>query len=47
MPRIEPPLAADSLTEKQFNAVIERGFTDLAEGRIISAEDVSDRMWRD
>ena len=41
------PLAAGSLTEEEFNAEIEKGFTDLAEGRTVSAESVADRMRQD
>jgi DNA-damage-inducible protein J len=38
------PLTVGSLSEEEFNAEIEKGFADLAEGRIASAESVVDRM---
>ena len=41
------PLVAGSLTEEEFNAEIEKGFADLADGRIVSAESVADTMRRD
>jgi len=44
---VNKPLAAGSLTEEEFNSEIEKGFADLTEGRIVSAESVIDRMRRD
>lgn len=41
------PLAAGTLTEEQFNAEIEKGLADLTTGKIISAENVADRMRQD
>ena len=38
------PLAMGSLTEDEFNAEIEKGFVDLANGRVVSAEIVAERM---
>ena len=43
----DKPLAAGSLPEEEFNAEIEKGFADLAEGRTVSAERVANRMRRD
>ena len=41
---VNKPLAASSLTEEEFNAEIEKGFVDLAEGRTVSAESVANSM---
>lgn len=41
------PLSATTLSEEQFNAEIEKGLADLTAGRVLSAEDVADRMRRD
>lgn len=41
------PLDTSSLNEEQFNAEIEKGFTDLTAGRVVPAESVADRMRRD
>ena len=46
LPRNEP-LSVGSLNEEQFNAEIERGFSDLTAGRVVAADDVTDRMHRD
>ncbi|MDD3315721.1 MAG: hypothetical protein PHH05_09560 [Syntrophaceticus sp.] len=36
-----------TLTEEQFNAEIEKGLADLNAGRVVSAENVADRMRQD
>jgi DNA-damage-inducible protein J len=41
------PLSVGTLTEEQFNAEIEKGLADLTAGKIISAENVADRMRQD
>lgn len=41
------PLSVGTLTEEQFNAEIEKGLADLASGKVVSADSVSDRMRRD
>ncbi|MEN6463388.1 MAG: type II toxin-antitoxin system RelB/DinJ family antitoxin [Syntrophomonas sp.] len=41
------PLSVTTLTGEQFNAEIEKGLADLTAGRVVSAEDVADRMRRD
>ena len=41
------PLSVSTLTEEQFNAEIEKGLADLTAGRVVSAENVADRMHRD
>ncbi len=41
------PLSVGTLTEEQFNAEIEKGLADLTAGKIISAENVAERMRRD
>ena len=38
------PLSVEQLSEKRFNAEIEKGMADLKSGKLISAEQVSDRM---
>ena len=38
------PLSVEQLNEKRFNAEIEKGMADLKSGKVISAEQVSDRM---
>ena len=38
------PLSVEQLNEKRFNAEIEKGLADLKIGKVISAEQVSDRM---
>lgn len=38
------PISVSMLTEEQFNAEIEKGLSDLTEGRVASADDVADRM---
>ena len=47
LPSLSKPLAFGSLSEDEFNAEIEKGFAGLAEGRIVSAESVAERMRRD
>jgi DNA-damage-inducible protein J len=41
------PLSVGTLTEEQFNAEIEKGLADLTAGRVVSAENVADRMRQD
>jgi len=40
------PLALGSLSEDELNAEIEKGFADLAAGRVVSAENVAEKMRR-
>jgi len=41
------PLSVGTLTEEQFNAEIEKGLADLIAGRVVSAENVAERMRQD
>jgi DNA-damage-inducible protein J len=41
------PLSIGMLSEEQFNAEIEKGLTDLAEGKVISADRVAEKIRRD
>ncbi|MGE5552293.1 MAG: type II toxin-antitoxin system RelB/DinJ family antitoxin [Bacteroidota bacterium] len=41
------PLSVGTLSEEQFNAEIEKGLADLATGKVISADRVTERMQRD
>ena len=41
------PLSIGTLTDSQFNAEIEKGFADIAEGRVVSEESVAARMRQD
>jgi DNA-damage-inducible protein J len=41
------PLSHGSLSEKQFNAEIEKGLADLTTGKVVSADGVAARMNRD
>ncbi|HAG11912.1 MAG TPA: type II toxin-antitoxin system antitoxin, RelB/DinJ family [Desulfotomaculum sp.] len=41
------PLSVSILTEEQFNAEIEKGLADLTAGRVVSAENVAEKMRRD
>ena len=41
------PLVFGSLSDEQFDDEIEKGLTDLATGKIASADTVADRMRRD
>ncbi|MCL2164612.1 MAG: type II toxin-antitoxin system RelB/DinJ family antitoxin [Oscillospiraceae bacterium] len=41
------PLSLGSLSEEEFNAEIEKGFADLINGRVVSAESVAERMRQD
>jgi len=41
------PLSVGTLTEEQFNAEIEKGLADLTYGRVVSAENVAERMRQD
>ena len=43
----QPLIEVQSLTEAQFNAEIEKGFADLAAGKVISADSVADKMRRE
>lgn len=40
-------LSVSALTEDQFNSEIEKGLADLIAGRVVSSEQVTDRMRRD
>lgn len=40
----EKPVAYGSLTEEQFNAIIEQGLSDYANGKVYSAEQVRESM---
>lgn len=41
------PLSAGTLTDEQFNAELEKGFADIAAGRVVSADSVAARMRQD
>ncbi len=41
------PLAYGALTKSQFNAEMEKGYTDMLEGKVFSADDVEAEMRRD
>lgn len=41
------PWAYESLTEKQFNAEIEKGLADLNTGNVVSAKSVAEKMHQD
>ena len=41
------PVSYGALSEEQFNAEIEKGFSDAADGRVISAQSVAEKMNRD
>ena len=41
------PLAFGSLSEDQFNAELEKGLVDLANGSVLAAEDVAAKMKQD
>jgi len=41
------PLSVGTLTGEQFNAEIEKGLADLTAGRVVSAENVAERMRQD
>jgi DNA-damage-inducible protein J len=41
------PLSSGSLSEKQFNAEIEKGLADLTAGKVVTADCVAARMHRD
>ena len=41
------PLSMGSLTEEEFNFHIEKGLLDIAEGKVISAKEVADKLHRD
>ena len=41
------PLAFGSLSEDQFNAELEKGLADLANGSVLAAEDVAAKMKQD
>lgn len=41
------PLSVGTLTQEQFNAEIEKGLADLTAGKVVSAENVADRMRQD
>jgi len=41
------PLSVGTLTEEEFNAEIEKGLADLTAGRVVSAENVAERMRQD
>ena len=41
------PASLEALTEAEFNAEIEKGFNDIAAGKVSSVDDVSQRMRQD
>lgn len=41
------PLSMGILTQEQFDTELEKGISDLTAGKVVSAEDVADRMQRD
>jgi len=41
------PLSLGSLSDELFNAEIEKGLADLADGKVAPAEEVAERMRRD
>ncbi len=41
------PVAYASLTEEQFNAEIEKGLSDLSYGKVISAQNVAEKINQD
>ena len=41
------PLIYNDLTTEQFNEEIEKGLADIANGRIVSAQNVAERMQRE
>ena len=41
------PVSLEALTEAEFNAEIEKGFNDIASGKVSSVDDVSQRMRQD
>ncbi len=41
------PVSIGALTDEQFNTELEKGFAELAAGRVVSAESVAERMHRD
>ena len=47
LPAYEEPLAYGSLTEKQFNAEIEKAMEDIKAGRVYSAKEVEEEMKRE
>ncbi|MGN1113373.1 MAG: type II toxin-antitoxin system RelB/DinJ family antitoxin [Acutalibacteraceae bacterium] len=42
----EKPLSFDSMTKEQLDAEIEKGMTDIEEGKVYSAQTVEDEMKR-
>lgn len=43
----EKPVAFETLTDEQFNAIIEQGVAEYAAGKIYSAQNVREQMNRD
>ncbi len=41
---LQRPLAYDELTKQQFDAEIQKGFDDIASGKVYAAEDVEAQM---
>ena len=41
------PVSLEALTEAEFNAEIEKGFNDIAAGKVSSVDDVTKRMRQD
>ena len=41
------PVLYGALNEEEFNAVIEKGLSDVASGRVISAQNVAEKMHKD
>lgn len=44
---ISKPLSMGELSEEQFNAEMEKGFADIAAGRVVPAEEVAAKLRRD
>ena len=41
------PVSYGALNEDEFNAEIEKGLSDVASGRVISAQNVAEKMHKD
>ena len=41
------PVSLESLTDAEFNTEIEKGFNDIADGKVTSADNVAKRMRQD
>ncbi len=42
----DKPLSIDTLSNEQFDGEIEKGMADLAEDRVVSSDDVTEKMSR-